>query len=202
MKKFLLILLSLNLFGFSVDDCSDFKWKNNIWGSPDQFGLLVDTKEISSKNLKSLFTDSNLPTTQPFYFSIYFDKDSEGAFMRFNFSPPGGETYYDKKETNKPWYDYLLGEISIGIAKDVNQVTSDSFKQFEFSRSNFTGDMHLFRLTGNEYQQTKLFSKTLIDYSNNPNSGIIIMSKVDDRDFLIIFPLCFDKSDLILMIGE
>ena len=196
MRKILLLILSFNLFGFTADDCSDFNWKNNIWGSSDQFGLMIDTKEISSKNFKSLYTDTNLPTSQPFYFSIEFDKNSKGTFMWFKFLPPGGETYYNKKEMNKPWYEYLAGNISIGVAKDVNKVTSDSFKQFEFSRSNFTGDVHLFRLAGNEYQQSKLFSKTLIDYSDDLNSGIIIMSKVDDRDLLIIFPLCIDKNDL------
>jgi len=196
MRKALLLTILLSFaFGQDTNDCSEFKWKNNTGVSSENFGLIVDSKEISSKNLKSLYTGSNLPTTQPFYFSISFEKNSSGTFMRFNFLPPGGETYYDKQEMEKPWYEYLLGNISIGVAKDVNKVTADSFKQFEFLRSHFTGDVHLFSLAGDKYQQSELFSKTLIDYSDEPNSAIIIMSKVDDKDLLITFPLCLDKKD-------
>ena len=83
----------------------------------------------------------------------------------------------------------------MSVVRDINNVTMQNSSQFEFSRNKFTS-FHNFRLKDDEVKQTNLFAQKLLEYEAEPNSGLIILFKIDEKPILLIVPLCVNIENL------
>jgi hypothetical protein len=194
MRKILIFILSLNFFGFNQIDCDNFNWKeyskSNIWNHKSAFALRFDSNKVSleTNNYRLLYLDNQTSPSEQYIVSLEFVKlfDDSKLYGTLNIVAPGIEQTQGVSATKK-WYEYVDSSIKVGIVKDINQIDKDLIKEFNFLRNKELGIMHDFRTESMEE-----FSKALIEYADEPNSAIMILSKIDGRELLLVLPLCFD----------
>ncbi|MDA0754108.1 MAG: hypothetical protein O3A49_05465, partial [Candidatus Marinimicrobia bacterium] len=195
---FLAILLSI-AFSFNKSDCSEIKFEkytaSQFREDLQSYALRFNPENISSDSYRLLSAESGKPIDLPVNLSIEFVK-SNNSLMYLNLFPPDREQYYSERNLEKKqWWEYIDSNIFVSVVGDVNNVTMQNSSQFEFSRNKFTG-FHNFRLKGDEVKQTNLFAQKLFEYKVEPNSGLIILFKIDEKPILLIVPICVNMENL------
>ncbi len=198
MRKILLLTILLSIaFGQDANDCSGLKFdeyeSSQFRADLESYALRFDTENISSDNYRLLSAESGKAIDLPINLSIEFVK-SKDSLMYLNLSPQDREQYYSERNLEKKqWWEYVGPYISVSVTKDINNVTMQNSSQFEFSRNKFTG-FHNFMLSDEDNTQTNYFAKKLIRYSKESNSGLIILFKIDNKDIILILPICINEN--------
>jgi len=181
------------------DNCDELRFleykSSQFRADLKSYALRFESENISSNSYRLLSAESGNSFDLPISLSIEFVKSND-SLMYLNLSPPDREQYYSESNLEKKqWWEYVDSNIFVSVVGDVNNVTMQNSSQFEFSRNKFTS-FHNFRLKGNEVKQTNLFAQKLLEYEAEPNSGLIILFKIDEKQILLIVPLCVNIENL------